>query len=230
MLATLTCLSGAYAITNKLLTIQNKYLLKQNKLRTLNGVYNIRKVNVTKTGIMYKFATENSTYVPTYIKVNGTTKQCGGYFPKSNEYLAHGYNFLMENTPIFSVTQDTNFIFNNEIHQYINNNYEFYCIAHEIGHIQYATQLGGGVHYKRFNGVNLHVVSTRIRTKDDIWVLCDGNDCKIMANVNEDVFKQLLLKRSQLPFNKTNLFLLYALLIICYGYYFYSHNPDEPKL
>ncbi len=205
MLASLTCLSGAYSYLTMSRAITNSKLIHRNMLQTSNGVYHFKKANILKGGKMFELFKKETRYTPPiYIGKNGNLP-IGGSIDKVYIPLSYGNNIVTEPKINLNLDYFHNFIMEDGEKKYFNSNEEYINFCNDFN-LDHATNL----HTKLMVKFNI------ITKKDEVWMLCnEKNECKAIAKMDEHKFKQLMCENTQYLFGKTNYVIFVMLLCSC---------------
>lgn len=177
MLFTLTALAGSYCAANVALVIKNTHMVKRNLLYTLGGKKIFTRFPTTTGDIMYKIYEEQTYYgFLRYVPIN-----YGFNFKQKNSYYLQGENNN------FIITPHRVKYFNNEI------DYEAFCAQINIDPCGYKYD-------------KIQIQYDTISYTNNIMTLCDPNNQNkyfAISNMNENDFKQIMIKTYQLPYRKT---------------------------
>lgn len=185
MLSTLTFLTGSYTVANVGLFLRNTALVKNGDLLTIRGKKTLRLLPIKNAGIMYKVYVENN---------------------KGPKCIKYGYNFDMNCKERFVGDSENNLIFGNSSFKLFENEIEYnnFCKEVDISQTEYYS--------------NIHIEYEKVKEDDRIWVLVDNkniNSYEVVAKMDNDAFKKLMVEKFQLPYNKVVL-CLFVLLALYY--------------
>lgn len=212
LLTTLTCLSGSYWAGGMVLNKINQNLIKHNTIQTLGG---------RKKLIMPKFIQKGMMYTIHKNKDMWALDAHDGWKYMGYEPYAFGYTFIMQDGPIFDITNHKNIKFHDHNIKMLEvEDYYRFCNEKGIGHIQYCYNSLGGTHYKKIVNDKVIIDYTNELEYGDVWYLENKRrEMEMIVNTNELTFKNLILRKYKVPYVWLSFFVFLFLVGPCYEYW-----------